>query len=254
MKLTNQDDGCTQTITIKYGGSTEQKPDEKKENVLYNTDPKNPVYELGGGTNAGINLLSFVKNSSNIISSMLSSYATYFGGVSIGDSYLCSVKKIKGKISDETTARQGTERQVGFVVTAKGSALNADVLKMFNVRLYNEGKEVTGGVSTSAISANLIGSQDMHKLRYSIKVPANTVFDEIRLYSSGLLSANLSVMNIYYAYTADADVVLDDPLAGAEIVSFKIIMPPLTPTEHSPLEWQMQETDCRTSPTASTAR
>ena len=221
MKLTNQDDGCTQTITIKYGGSTEQKPDEKKENVLYNTDPKNPVYELGGGTNAGINLLSFVKNSSNIISSMLSSYATYFGGVSIGDSYLCSVKKIKGKISDETTARQGTERQVGFVVTAKGSALNADVLKMFNVRLYNEGKEVTGGVSTSAISANLIGSQDMHKLRYSIKVPANTVFDEIRLYSSGLLSANLSVMNIYYAYTADADVVLDDPLAGAEIVSFK---------------------------------
>lgn len=221
MKLTNLDDGCTQTITIKYGGSTKQKPDEKKETVLYNTDPKNPVYELGGGTNAGINLLSFVKNSSNIISSMLSSYATYFGGVSLGDSYLCSIKKIKGKISDETTARQGTEHQVGFVVTAKESALNADVLKMFNVRLYNEGKEVTGGVSTSAISANLIGSQDMHKLRYSIKVPASTVFDEIRLYSSGLLSANLSVMNIYYAYTADADVVLDDPLAGAEIVSFK---------------------------------
>lgn len=221
MKLTNKDDDCTQTITIKYGGSTEQKPDEKKETVLYNTDPKNPVYELGGGTNAGINLLSFVKNSSNIISSMLSSYATYFGGVSLGDSYLCSVKKIKGKISDQTTARQGSERQVGFVVTAKGSALNADVLKMFNVRLYNEGKEVTGGVTTSAISANLIGSQDMHKLRYSIKVPASTVFDEIRLYSSGLLSANLSVMNIYYAYTADADVVLDDPLAGAEIVSFE---------------------------------
>lgn len=152
---------------------------------------------------------------------MLSSYATYFGGVSLGDSYLCSVKKIKGKISDETTARQSGERQVGFVVTAKGSALDADVLKMFNVRLYNEGKEVTGGVTTSAISANLIGSQDMHKLRYSIKVPASTVFDEIRLYSSGLLSANLSVMNIYYAYTADADVVLDDPLAGAEIVSFE---------------------------------
>ena len=221
MKLTNTDDDCTQTITINYGGSDEKKPDEKKETVLYNTDKKNPEYELGGGSNAGINLLSFVKNSSNIISSMLSSYATYFGGVSLGDSYLCSVKKIKGKISDETTARQSSERQVGFVVTAKGSALDADVLKMFNVRLYNEGKEVTGGVTTSAISANLIGSQDMHKLRYSIKVPASTVFDEIRLYSSGLLSANLSVMNIYYAYTADADVVLDDPLAGAEIVSFK---------------------------------
>ena len=32
-------DGCTQTITINYGGSTEQKPEDKKETVLYNTDP-----------------------------------------------------------------------------------------------------------------------------------------------------------------------------------------------------------------------
>lgn len=219
MKLTNTD-GCSQIITINYGGSTEQKPEDKKETVLYNKDPKNPEYELGEGNNAGINILSIVKNSNNIISSKLNSYASYFGGVSIGDSYICSVKKKNGKISDGTT-RQNGERQVGFVVTAKGTALSADVLKLMNVRIYNGGEQVGAGISTSAISAKLIGSQNTHKVRYSIKVPASTVFDEIRLYSSGLLGADLSVMNIYYAYTADADAILDDPMEGAEVISFE---------------------------------
>ena len=118
MKLTNLacENQCSQTITINYGGSTEQKPeDKKKETVLYNADPANPIYELGGGTSAGISLLTFVKNSSNIISSKLNSYASYFGGVTIGDAYICGVKKKNGKISDETSG----ERQVGFVVTTK---------------------------------------------------------------------------------------------------------------------------------------
>lgn len=222
MKLTNLacEKKCSQTITINYGGSTEQKPeDKKKETVLYNADPANPIYELGGGTSAGINLLSFVKNSSNIISSKLNSYASYFGGVTIGDAYICGVKKKNGKIFDETNARQSGERQVGFVVTTK-TALNADVLDMFNVRLYNNDEEVKGGIASSAIAANLIGSQDTHKVRFSIKVPASTIFDEIRLYTSGVLGADLSVMNIYYAYTADADAVLDDPLEHAEVISF----------------------------------
>lgn len=222
MKLTNLacEKKCSQTITINYGGSTEQKPeDKKKETVLYNADPANPIYELGGGTSAGINLLSFVKNSSNIISSKLNSYASYFGGVTIGDAYICGVKKKNGKIFDETNARQSGERQVGFVVTTK-TALQANVLNMFNVRLYNNGEEVKGGIVSSAIAANLIGSQDTHKVRFSIKVPASTIFDEIRLYTSGVLGAKLSVMNIYYAYTADANAVLDDPLEHAEVISF----------------------------------
>ena len=219
MILKSDKDNCFQTITINWGGSTEQKPENKKETVLYNTDPAHPVYELGGGTSAGINLLSFVKNSSNIISSNLNSYASFFGGVTIGDAYICGVKKKNGKIFDETNARQSGERQVGFVVTTK-TALQANVLNMFNVRLYNNGEEVKGGIVSSAIAANLIGSQDTHKVRFSIKVPASTIFDEIRLYTSGVLGADLSVMNIYYAYTADADAVLDDPLEGAEMISF----------------------------------
>lgn len=212
MKLTNTD-GCSQQITINYGGNNQ--PVEKKEMALVNTDPANPAYELGDGNSYGLNILSIVKNSANIISSKLNSFASYFGGVSIGESYLCSVKKTERMISDGSKAIQA-----GFVVTAKGSALTADVLKLMNVKIYYKGKEVGHQINTAAIAAKLIGSEDTHKLRYSIKVPEGTKFDEIRLYSDGLLGAKLSVMNIYYAYTADVDAILDDPTEGAEIVSF----------------------------------
>ena len=212
MKLTNTD-GCSQQITINYGGNNQ--PVEKKEMALVNTDPANPTYVLGDGNSFGINLLSIIKNSANILSSKLNSFASYFGGVSLGDSYLCSIKKQEGMISDGSKALQA-----GFVVTAKGSALSADVLKLMNVRLYKNGEEVKGGVATAPVAAKLIGHQNTHKLRYAIKVPAGTQFDEIRLYSTGLLGANLSVMNIYYAYAADEDAVFDDPTEGAEIVSF----------------------------------
>lgn len=213
MMLTNTDD-CSQQITINYGGSNDQqKP--KKEFALVNDNPANPTYVLGGGNSIGINLLSIIKNSANILSSKLNSFASYFGGVSIGDSYLCSIKKKEGLISDGSKALQA-----GFVVTAKGSALSADVLKLMNVRLYKDGKEVEGGVATAPVAAKLIGHQNTHKLRYAIKVPVGTQFDEIRLYSTGLLGADLSVMNIYYAYTADENAILDDPTEGAEIVSF----------------------------------
>lgn len=212
MKLTNTD-GCFQEIIINYGGNSEQV--EKKETALVNTDPAKPAYELGDGSSYGLNILAIVKNSANILSSKLNSFASYFGGISLGQSYLCSVKKTEGMISDGSKALQA-----GFVVTAKGSFLSADLLKLVNVKVYNKGEEVASGIATAAIAAKLIGSQDTHKLRYYIKVPAGTQFDEIRLYSTGLLGADLSVMNIYYAYTADENAILDDPTEGAEIVSF----------------------------------
>ena len=212
MKLTNTD-GCKEEITINYGGNNQ--PVEKKEMALVNTDPAKPAYELGDGSSFGLNILSIVKNSANILSYKLNSFASYFGGVSLGKSYLCSVKKTEGMISDGSKAILA-----GFVVTAKGSALTADVLKLMNVKIYYQGKEVGHQINTAAIAAKLIGSEDTHKLRYSIKVPVGTQFDEIRLYSDGLLGANLSVMNIYYAYTADENAILDDPTEGAEIISF----------------------------------
>lgn len=217
MRLTNTD-GCTQDVIISYGGTNEPSvsdPANRKETILANPADGAAIYEMGEGTSVGINIANIFKNASNIISYKLNSYATYFGGVDLGDTYLCSIHKKAGLISDGSK-----EVQAGFVVTTKASVLNADVLNFWNVRLYKDGKEVSGGVVPSAIGAKLIGSENTHKVRYFVNVPAGTSFDEIKLFHSGLLSADLSQMNIYYAYTADKEAVLDDPTLGATIVSY----------------------------------
>jgi hypothetical protein len=217
MRITNTD-GCTQYVTISYGGTSEPSasdPANRKETILANPADGTATYELGESTSVGIDILKYFKNASNIISSKFNSFASYIGGITSGDINLCSIHKKEGLISDGSKAVQ-----TGFVVTAKTSGLSADVLKFWNVRLYKDGKEVSGGVVSSAIGAKLIGSEGTHKVRYSVNVPAGVSFDEIRLYSTGLLSANLSQMNVYYAYTADQNAVLDDPTLGATIVSY----------------------------------
>ena len=113
--------------------------------------------------------------------------------------------------------------KVGFVVSAKATGLDANVLKLYNIKLYNNGKEVTEGVTThwDAISAGLIGKEETHKMCLNVEVPAGCVFDEIVLYSTGVLSADLSQLNIYYAYVADAeaDNATTNPIYGAQVVS-----------------------------------
>ena len=55
----------------------------------------------------------------------------------------------------------------------------------------------------------------------NVEVPAGCVFDEIVLYKTGVLSADLSQLNIYYAYVADAeaDNATTNPIYGAQVVS-----------------------------------
>ena len=55
----------------------------------------------------------------------------------------------------------------------------------------------------------------------NVDVPAGCVFDEIVLYKTGVLSADLSQLNIYYAYVADAeaDNATTNPIYGAQVVS-----------------------------------
>lgn len=41
--------------------------------------------------------------------------------------------------------------QAGFVVTAKGSFLAANLLKLLNVKIYNQGKEVGNQINTQPL-------------------------------------------------------------------------------------------------------
>ena len=113
--------------------------------------------------------------------------------------------------------------KVGFVVSAKATGLDANVLKLYNIKLYNKGKEVNGDITThwDAISAGLIGKEETRKMCLNVDVPAGCVFDEIVLYNTGVLSADLSQLNIYYAYVADAeaDNATTNPIYGAQVIS-----------------------------------
>lgn len=113
--------------------------------------------------------------------------------------------------------------QAGFVVTFNSTVLDLKALNLYNIQLYKDGKKVAGGVAThwGAISAGLIGSEDTQKMRMSIDVPAGTDFDEIVLFNSGVIDANLAKPNIYYAYVCDdeMDNASNNALYGTELVS-----------------------------------
>lgn len=93
---------------------------------------------------------------------------------------------------------------VGFVVRTKWTALNLNLLNGLKVKVYNAGAEVTTVSSENThfkfLSAGLIDGQNYVTTQYSVEIDANTSFDAITLWDNGLLGANLSEMDIYYAF------------------------------------------------------
>lgn len=217
LRLVNTDD-CADTITINYGSSFADKY-KPKENFLVNRNADDPEYMLSDGTTANLlQLASITKNTRALLTPSLTDYAVHAGGVELaGQTYICGIKKVPGK-GEISSAEK--DMKAGFVVTMGNTALDAEVLKFYNVRLYYKGEQVQNTPIVPAISASLIGSADTRKVRYMVNVPRTVKFDEMRLYSEGLLNADLSGLKVYYAFTADADAVLDDITEGAELVSY----------------------------------
>ena len=93
---------------------------------------------------------------------------------------------------------------VGFVARTKWTALNLNLLNGLKVKVYDAGKEVTTVSSENThfkvLSAGLINSDNYVTTQYSVEIDANTPFDAISLWDNGLLSANLSEMDVYYAF------------------------------------------------------
>lgn len=215
-------DGCFEETTINYAPTYNTEENGLK--ILVNKDGEARKYNLsdkfGGGL---IQIFSGMKNRSAILTPTLNDYTYRQPGIElVANQGLVGIKSVGGaNIAEGLNGKL----KAGFVVTSKTTGLDADVLKLYNIKLYNNGKEVTGAVTThwDAISAGLIGSEDAHKMRFSIDVPEGCVFDEIVLYSTGVLSANLAQLNIYYAYVseADADNAATNPLYGAQVVSLQ---------------------------------
>ena len=220
-------DGCYEETTLNYAPT--YIPEEHGVNILVNKEGEEPKYVLsdkfGGGL---IQIFDGMKNRSAILTTSLNDFTYRQPGVELAaNTGLVGIKTADGSnfadgLNGNARAFNG-KMKVGFVVSVKATGLDADVLNLYNIKLYNKGKEVTGDVTThwDAISAGLIGKEETRKMCLNVEVPAGCVFDEIVLYNTGVLSADLSQLNIYYAYVADAeaDNATTNPIYGAQVVS-----------------------------------
>ena len=220
-------DGCYEETTLNYAPT--YVAEEHGVNILVNKEGEEPKYVLsdkfGGGL---IQIFDKMMNRSAILTSSLNDFTYRQPGVTLAaNTGLVGIKTADGSnfadgLNGNARAFNG-KMKVGFVVSAKATGLDANVLKFYNIKLYNKGKEVTEDVTThwDAISAGLIGKEETRKMCLNVEVPAGCVFDEIVLYSTGVLSADLSQLNIYYAYVADAeaDNATTNPIFGAQVVS-----------------------------------
>lgn len=220
-------DGCYEETTLNY--APKYVAEEHGVDILVNKEGEKPKYVLSdkfGGSL--IQIFDGMMNRSAILTPSLNDFTYRDPVVSLVDNVgLVGIKTADGSnfadgLNGNTRAFNG-KMKVGFVVSAKATGLDANVLNLYNIKLYNKGKEVTGDVTThwDAISAGLIGKEETRKMCLNVEVPAGCVFDEVVLYRSGVLSADLSQLNIYYAYVADAetDNATTNPIYGAQVVS-----------------------------------
>lgn len=220
-------DGCYEETTLNYAPT--YIPEKHGVDILVNKEGEEPKYvlsdKLGGGL---IQISDRMMNRSAILTTSLNDFAYRQPSVSLAaNTGLVGIKTADGSnfadgLNGNARAFNG-KMKVGFVVSVKATGLDANVLNLYNIKLYNKGKEVTGDVTThwDAISAGLIGKEETRKMCLNVEVPAGCAFDEIVLYKTGILSADLSQLNIYYAYVADADAdnATINPVYGAQVVS-----------------------------------
>ena len=220
-------DGCYEETTLNY--APKYVAEEHGVDILVNKEGEEPKYVLSDKFGGGLlQIFDGMKNRSAILTTSLNDFSYRQPGVSLAaNTGLVGIKTADGSnfadgLNGNARALNG-KMKVGFVVSAKATGLDANVLKFYNIKLYNKGKEVTGDITThwDAISAGLIGKEETRKMCLNVDVPAGCVFDEFVLYNTGVLSADLSQLNVYYAYVADAeaDNATTNPIYGAQVIS-----------------------------------
>lgn len=215
-------DSCTETTTIHYAPYYNSA--EHGVTLLVNNKNEADKYTLSDKKGGSlIQIFGDTQNANAILTSSLTDFAYTNPGVQIANNTgIVGVKSVDGSNLAKNVATDH-KMKVGFVVSSTATGLSAKALELYNIQLLKNGKKVHGDATThwNGISAGLIGSEKTEKGRLSIDVPAGTDFDEIVLYSSGVLSANLDKLNVYYAYVSDETMenTANNALYGAEVVS-----------------------------------
>lgn len=215
-------DGCTETTTIHY--APYYNPAEHGVTLLVNNKNEADKYALSDKKGGSlIQIFGDTQNANAILTSDLTDFASTKPGVEIANNTgIVGVKSVDGSNLAKNVATDH-KMKVGFVVSSTATGLSAKALELYNIQLLKNGNKVYGDATThwNGISAGLIGSEKTEKGRLSIDVPAGTDFDEIVLYSSGVLGVDLDKLNVYYAYVSDETMenAANNALYGAEVVS-----------------------------------
>lgn len=215
-------DGCTETTTIHYAPYYNSA--EHGVTLLVNNKNEADKYALSDKKGGSlIQIFGGTENANAILTSDLTDFVSTKPGVKIANNTgIIGVKSVDGSNLAKNVATDHAMK-VGFVVSSTATGLSAKALELYNIQLLKKGNKVYGDATThwNGISAGLIGSEKTEKGRLSIDVPAGTDFDEIVLYSSGLLGVDLDKLNFYYAYVSDETMenTANNALYGAEIVS-----------------------------------
>lgn len=152
---------CYELTTLNYAPT--YVPEEHGVNILVNKDGENPKYvlsdKLGGGL---LQIFDGMKNRSAILTASLNDFTYRQPGVELA----ANTALVGIKTADDSNFADGLngnarafngKMKVGFVVSAKATGLDANVLKLYNIKLYNKGKEVAGNITTHW-DANLCGT------------------------------------------------------------------------------------------------
>lgn len=165
--------------------------------MMINTSANQGQYTVveSSGSQGGISLFNKINNRQNLVDGDYTNYAEATNVLS-----LIQFGSLAGVHSSQDIALQGGGKtRVGFVMQTNNQLLGADVLKFFFIRLYKDGKEVFSGLTAEndAVGVGLVGN-DGSKLRFYVET--DRTFDQVELWTAGLLNVNLNTFRLYYAF------------------------------------------------------
>lgn len=164
--------------------------------MMINTSANQGQYTVveSSGSQGGISLFNTIKNRQYLVDDDYTNYAEATNVLS-----LIQFGSLAGVYSSQDIAPQGEKTRVGFVMQTNNQLLGADILKFFFIRLYKDGEEVFSGLTAEndAVGVGLVGN-DGSKLRFYVET--DKTFDQVELWTAGLLNVNLNTFRLYYAF------------------------------------------------------
>ena len=184
-------DPITQTFTIHR--KTQQQGESCNQMMTSTGEYGAQIADMSGG--GSLITLENIEGEENLIDADPDNYATYTSVLSL----LANTPIMGIKLDKPISASPSDPVRTGFTMQTNNLFLGADVLKCFIIKLYHGNQLVKETVTEGSNLADvgLIGDQS-NKVRIGTTVEAP--FDQIELWTGGVLNLNISQYRLYNAY------------------------------------------------------